>query len=124
MGTVVVRVDMPPAGIEATGDGVSPTDEQMQEERAARQTFLEALEPKLAELASRPPRRAGNIVGIELLGQDEWSALNHYLLVVSTDIGDPAVEWADVLPQGATASVVADGSYETIKRWPERPDPA
>lgn len=116
MGTVVVRIDMPPG----EGGGTAPTDEQMQKEQDARQAFLDSVQPKLEEIANRPLSRAGNIVRIELLGGNEWSKLNQYLLLVATDIGAPRVDWDDLVPSGGTATVLDGGPYASLHQWPER----
>jgi hypothetical protein len=115
MGTIVVRIDMPASD----GGGSAPTDEQMEQEQEARQKFLDELAPKLEALVNRPPRRAGNIVRIELLGGNEWSTLNRYLLLISTDIGEPDLGLADLVPAGGDAEVLASGSYRSLQQWPE-----
>ena len=117
MTTIVIRIDMPPKGIEITGDGAAPTDDQMREEEKARQEFLNFVGPKLASLPGRPPRRQGNVERVELLGGDVWSQLNHYLLLVSFDIGDPHIDWASLVPPGGEVTVI--GSYAPLRHWPE-----
>src|SRR6266511_6053204 len=118
MPTVAIRIDMPPKGIlEVTGDGSAPTDEQMREELEDRQEFLDAVVPTLASLPGRPPRRAGNVERVELLGTDVWSEVNHYLLLVTVDIGDPGIDFASLLPAGGEAAMV--GSYASLQSWPE-----
>jgi hypothetical protein len=117
MPVVAIRVDMPPTGIEVTGEGSSPTDDQMAEEQAARQEFIDVVEPQLASLPERPSRRSGNVSRVQLLGANTWSDLNHYLLLVSVDIGDPGVELESVLPPEAEVTVI--GSYGDLKEWPE-----
>jgi hypothetical protein len=107
MGTVVARIDM-------------PANDQTQAEEDARQQFLDFVEPKLEALAARPPTRSGNIVHIELLGGNEWSTLNRYLLLVSTDIGEPDIDWAELVPPGGDASVLASGPFKPLHQWPER----
>src|SRR5213593_4104141 len=107
--TIVIRIDMPPKGIEVTGEGSSPTDAQMKAEAKARQHFLDFVEPKLAALPGQPPRRSGNVLGVELLGTDVWSELNHYLVMIAVDIGSPAVDFATLAPHGAKVEVI--GSY-------------
>jgi hypothetical protein len=117
MPTVVIKIDTPPTGIEATGQGSSPTDEQMQEETAARQAFIDRVSPELAALLTRPPRRAGNVARVELLGTDVWSELNHYLLLVEVDIGEPDIDLGSLLPPGSESSVI--GSYASLQTWPD-----
>jgi hypothetical protein len=119
MGTVVVRIDMPPVDPEG-GGGTSPSDDQMQKEQDARQAFMDHAGPKLEEIASRPLSRTGNITRIELLGGSEWSKLNQYLLLVSTDIGVPHVDWADLVPPGGTATAMEGGPYASLRQWPDK----
>ena len=89
----------------------------MQEEQEVRQEFLDAVEPLLAALPERPPMRQGNVERVELLGANVWSQLNHYLLLVTVDIGDPRIDLASVLPAGADVSVA--GSYAPLESWPQ-----
>jgi hypothetical protein len=118
MPTVAIRIDMPPRGVlEETGDGSAPTDEQMKEEQEVRKEFLDRVGPLLASLPGRPPKRQGNVSQVELHGTDVWSELNHYLLLVTVDIGDPGIDLTSVLPDGAEVSVV--GSYTPLASWPE-----
>ena len=119
MGTVVVRIDMPPVDPEG-GGGTAPSDDQMQKEQQAREQFMAFAEPRLEEIASRPLRRTGNITRIELLGGSEWSTLNQYLLLVSTDIGEPHVDWADLVPPGGAATVMEGGPYASLRQWPDK----
>jgi hypothetical protein len=115
--TVVIRIDMPPRGIEVTGEGSSPTDEEMDEEKQARQEFIDAIAPTLASLPERPARRAGNVRSVELLGGNVWSELNRYLLLVEVDIGDPGIDLTSLVPAGGEVSVI--GSYAPLQRWRE-----
>ena len=120
MPIVAFRINVPPKGVlEVTGQGSSPTDDQMAEEMRARQEFLEAVTPTLASLPSRPSRRSGNVSRVELLGTDVWSRLNHYLLLVTVDIGDPHIDWDSFLPPGAEVSAI--GAYSPVQQWPEEP---
>ena len=115
MPTAVIRIDMPPKGVlETTGQGSAPTDEQMAEEQRARQAFLDAVTPALAALPGRPPKRAGNVSQVQLLGADVWSRLNHYLVIVTVDIGDPNIDWSAFLPHGARSG---RGSYAPLLEW-------
>ena len=117
MPTAFIRVDLPPTGVlEITGNGSSPTDEQMAEEQQARQAFLDVVTPKLAALPGRPPKRAGNISRVELLGSSVWSRLNHYLLVVTYDIGRLNVDWASILPPRAKVATI-DDAYAPLHEW-------
>jgi hypothetical protein len=68
-------------------------------------------------LPPSPPHRQGNVSSIELLGTGVWSLLNHYLLLVSLDIGDPGIdrELLAMLPKGSKVTVV--GSYQSLQTW-------
>ena len=117
MATVAIRIDMPPKGVlEVTGQGSSPTDAQMKEEQQARQEFLDAVTTALASLPGKPSRRSGNVSRVELLGGSVWSKLNHYLLLLTVDMGEPDIDWASILPRGAKVSTV--GSYSPLHEWP------
>ncbi|MEA2450661.1 MAG: hypothetical protein QOG63_2593 [Thermoleophilaceae bacterium] len=117
MPTYAIRIDMPPKGIEATGEGSSPTDAEMAGEQEARQEFMDLVSPELASLMDKPPRRSGNVSHVQLLGADTWSNLNHYLLLVQTDIGPPSLALESVLPAGAEVSEI--GAYAPLQEWPE-----
>ena len=124
MATLAISIDLPPTGdLETTGNGTSPTQAQMDEETRARQTFIDIVASYLKSLPARPPHRAGNVSRVELLGRDVWSQLNHYLLLVTVDIGDAGIEeeLSALLPQGAQVSVV--GEFAPVQEWPE-PNPA
>jgi hypothetical protein len=116
MPQVAIRIDMPPKGIEVSGEGTSPTDEQMKEEQDARQELLDLIGPYVTSLLERSPHRAGNVTRVELLGASTWSQLNHYLLMVSVDIGEPHFDLESILPAGAEVSVI--GSYAPLQEWP------
>ncbi len=118
MATMAITIDLPPVGeLETSGDGSSPTDAQMGEEMQARQNFLDLVSPYLASLPNRPPQRMGNVSGVELLGRDVWSQLNHYLLLVTIDIGDPGIDQdlSTRLPQGSRVSVA--GAFDSLQTW-------
>ena len=117
METIVIRIDMPPTRAEVAGGSSALSDEQMKEEQEARQQFLDAVGPQLAALLERPARRAGNVHRVELLGGNTLSRLNHYLLLVSTDIGSPGIELKSLVPPGGEASEI--GSYAPLQSWPE-----
>jgi hypothetical protein len=119
MATAVYRIDAPPTGVEKTDGGSQPTDEQMAEEQQARQAFLDAVSPHLAALPSAPPRRSGNVIKVELLAADSWSNLNHYLLMVTTDIGAPNIAFDSFLPTGTTISEIVSGDYKPLAQWPD-----
>src|ERR1700709_2230095 len=102
--TLAISIDLPPTGeLETSGNGSSPTDAQMAEEEKARQKFFDTISPFLASVPKRPLPRQGNATSIELLGTGVWSRLNHYLLLVSVDIGDPGIdgELSALLPKGS-----------------------
>jgi hypothetical protein len=69
--------------------------------------------------AKRPPHASGNVSRIELLGASVWSQLNHYLLLIEVDIGDPRIdrELTALLPKGSKMSAI--GTYESLLTWPE-----
>lgn len=118
MGTLIVEIDVPPVGaLETSGDGTSPTQEQMDEEQAARDKTMDALRPYLESLPKRPPHRSGNVSRVQLLGNNTWSNLNHYALLVAVDIGDPGIEQGlrDVLPEGSDVVVHAD--FTPLDEW-------
>ena len=116
--TLAISIDLPPTGeLETTSNGSLPTEAQMAEEEKARQKFLDTVSSYLASVPKRPPHRQGNVSSIELLGTGVWSQLNHYLLLVSVDIGDPGIdaELLAMLPKGSTVTVV--GSYQPLQTW-------
>lgn len=115
MPTVAIRMDTSPKGVlKETEVGSSRRDEQMNEEQEVRQKFLDAVAPLLASLPERPLRRQWECSARRPLGTDVWSNLNHYLVLVTVDIGDPGVDLTSVLPAGAEVSVV--GSYKPTAR--------
>jgi hypothetical protein len=59
----------------------------------------------------------------ELLGRDVWSQLNHYLLLITIDIGEACIdqELSALLPPGSQVSVA--GVFDPVQEWPE-PRPA
>ena len=89
----------------------------------ARQNFIDAVSPYLKSLPDRPGRRSGNVSRAQLLGREVWSQLNHYLLLITIDIGKTGIdqELSALLPQGAQVSVV--GAFGSLQEWPE-PNPA
>jgi hypothetical protein len=60
------------------------------------------------------------VLGTEIHGADTWSNLNHYLLLVTVDIGGPGFEVADLLPPEAEARIVGD--YDLIEKLPKNDD--
>ena len=124
MATLAISIILPPTGeLEKTGDGTSPTQAQMDEEMKARDDFIGTVSPYLKSLPERSPHRAGNVSRVELLGRDVWSELNHYLLLVTVDIGDPGIEdhLSALLPARTKISLV--GEFAPVQEWPE-PVPA
>ncbi len=122
MATLVISIDLPPVGeLETSGKGTSPTKAQMDEERQARQNFLDLITPFFELLPNRPLRRADNISRVELLGGDIVSQLNHYLLLVSVDIIAQLridQELSTMLPKGSKVSVVGD--FDSLRTWEAR----
>ena len=118
MNRLIVRIDAPPQGeLETSGNGTSPTDEQMAEEQRIRQGFLDGVSPYLESLPQRPPHRSGNVSRVELLGKEIWSEMNHYLLVLHVDIGDVNLsELPAHLPPGTEVNVVGS-DYRPIDEW-------
>jgi hypothetical protein len=123
MATLAITIDLPPAGeLEVTGNGTEPTQAQMDEETKWRNSFIDAVSSYLASLPGMPPQRMGNVSRVELLGRNEWSTLNHYLLLVTVDIGDRGIEdhLADLLPPGS--KVTGLGDFESLQTWPNQPN--
>jgi hypothetical protein len=121
MGTLIVEIEVPPVGeLETSGDGTSPTQEQMDEEQGARDKAIGALRPYLESLPKRPPHRSGNVSRVQLLGESTWSKLNRYALLVGVDIGDPGIAQGllDVLPEGSKVEVHA--GFTVLDEWSAR----
>lgn len=116
MATLVLRIDMPPKGELETspGSGAELTDEQTNEELAIRQEFLDYVTPKLAELPCRPPHRLGNVSHVELIGGNEWSQFNHYVVILTVDIGIPP-GLDEIVPDGGELTVL--GPFEALESW-------
>jgi len=122
--TLAISIDLPPTGeLETAGNGTSPTQAQMDEETRARQRFVDMVTSYLKSLPRTRPHRAGNVTRVELLGRNVFSQLNHYLLLVTVDIGDPGIEdhLSALLPAGTKISLV--GEFAPVQEWPE-PVPA
>ena len=118
--TLVISIDLPPTGeLETAGNGTSPTQAQMDEETRARRHFVDMVKSYLKSLPRARPHRAGNVTRVELLGRNVFSQLNHYLLLVTVDIGDPGIagHLSALLPRGTQISVV--GEFTPVKEWPE-----
>jgi hypothetical protein len=125
MGTLAIVIELPPTGeLETSGDGTSPSDAQTAEESLSRQKFLDLVSPYLEALPERPPRRAGNVSRVALLGEGVWSQLNRYLVLVTLDIGEGGdgidTALSALLPEGSQVSVV--GTYEQLQSW-SKPEP-
>lgn len=127
MATLMLRIDMPPKGVlETSEDPPELTDELMNEEQQIRQEFLDYVSPRLAELPKRPFFRSGNVSRVELLGANEWTNLNHYLVILSVDIGIPR-DLDSILPPHAEMTLI--GPYTSLDSWvrveePEAAEPA
>ena len=120
MATLAISIDLPPTGeLETAGNGTSPTQAQMDEETRARRRFIDTVASYLESLPSTPSHPAGNVTRVELLGRNVFSQLNHYLLLVTVDIGNPGIEGhlSALLPHGARISVV--GEFAPVQAWPE-----
>ena len=120
MATLAISIDLPPTGeLETAGNGTSPTQAQMDEETRARRRFIDTVASYLESLPSTNSHRAGNVTRVELLGRNVFSQLNHYLLLVTVDIGNPGIEGhlSALLPHGARISVV--GEFAPVQAWPE-----
>jgi len=118
--TLAISIDLPPTGeLETAGNGTSPTQAQMDEETRARRRFIDTVASYLESLPSTPSHPAGNVTRVELLGRNVFSQLNHYLLLVTVDIGNPGIEGhlSALLPHGARISVV--GEFAPVQAWPE-----
>ena len=118
MATWAIQVDMPPKGKLETGEGgVELSDEDMKEESEYRKEFLDHVMPKLAALLEREPRRSANVQRAEIHGADTWSNMNHYLLLVTVDIGGPGFDLEDLLPREAEARIIGD--YDLLESLPK-----
>jgi hypothetical protein len=104
-------IHTPPVGeLETSGNGSDPTDEQMSEEKAGRDHFVEGLTPFLQSLLD-PPAHLGQapITGFDLFGIDQWSKFNNYLLLLTADDGEVDIgedELVKVLPAGSQVSAL------------------
>ena len=112
----LVRIDMPPVGIEVTGwsGPGDPTDEQVSQEEDAREAFLEFTEPRIKGLFG-PLRQTGNVVFAKLLCADGWGQMNHYVLILGFDFPIP-VDYASLVPPGAQVTPI--GLYGPINLGP------
>jgi hypothetical protein len=90
----------------------------MDEELQVRQKFLKIVAPYLTSLPERSAQRLGDVSHVELLGHTVWSQLNHYLLLVTVDVGDPGIaqQLSALLPKGSLVSVA--GYFGGIEDWP------
>jgi hypothetical protein len=120
MDTVVIRINMPAAGeLQRSEEGSDATQDQMDEEERIQQELIDFVSPQLASLVERSPRRSGNVSRVQLLGTDVWSQMNHFLLLISVDIGDPSIDLHALVPPGGKATRI--GSYSELRQWPEQP---
>jgi hypothetical protein len=90
----------------------------MDEETKASRSFIDLVSAYLEPRPARPPRRAGNVSQVELLGRDVWSQLNHYLLLITIHITDGGIgaDLAAMLPPGAQVPVA--GVVDSLQQWP------
>jgi hypothetical protein len=117
MTTIAIQIELPPEGeLELSGSSVDITQEQMDEELDLRQQFLDKISPYLASLPEIGPHRMGNVSHVQLLGTDVWTQMNHYLLLLTVDVGEPPLELEDHMPAGSTACVI--GSYGAQLEFP------
>lgn len=115
--TLAIAIELPPQGaLEISGSDLDATQEQFDEELGFRQEFLDAISPYLASLPERPAHRMGNVSRAELLGTDIWTQMNHYLLLLTIDIGEPPLDLEAYMPAGSTARVI--GSYRPQVEFP------
>jgi hypothetical protein len=121
MATLMCRIDMPPKGVlEASQENPELTDDLMDEELRIRQEFLDDISPRLTALPARPLHRSGNVSHVELLGANEWTNLNHYLVVLSVDIGIPR-DLESIVPAGGEMTLI--GPYTSLESWHRVPAP-
>lgn len=114
---IAIAIELPAqSDLEISGSDVDATQEQFDEELAFRQAFLDEISPYLASLPERPPHRMGNVSRAELLGTDIWTQMNHYLLLLSADIGQPTLDLEAHMPAGST--VMQIGSYRPQVEFP------
>ena len=117
MTTLAIQIELPPQGeLELSGSSLDITQEQMDEELGFRQEFLDTISPYLASLPEIPPHAMGNVSQVQLLGTDVWTQMNHYLLLLTVDIGEPRLELECYMPEGSTTRVI--GSYRPQLEFP------
>jgi hypothetical protein len=78
---------------------------------------MDIVSPYFASLPNRPLNRRSNVSSVELLGVNEWSRLNHYVVLLGVDFVDPTIE-PDLLaklPPGSNVSVT--GPFDALQRW-------
>jgi len=117
MTTIAIQIELPPQGeLEISGSDLDATQEQRDEELGYRQAFLDKIGPYLASLPDVPPHAMGNVSHVQLLGTDIWTQMNHYLLLLTVDIGEPRLELEAYMPEGSTACTI--GSYRPQLEYP------
>ena len=77
-------------------------------------------DPRLAALVERPFFRSGNVSRVELRGANEWSNLNHYLVILRVDIGIPR-KLEDIVPPGGEMTIM--GPYGSLESWERTREP-
>ena len=128
MTTSVISIDLPAiGGLETSGEGTSPSDAQKAEEAQARQDFLALVSPYFESLP-KASTRIGGVSRVELLGRDDWSQQNHYLLLVTINMVDmedlripePVLRipqaLSALLPKGSQVSVVGR-DLASVQEW-------
>jgi hypothetical protein len=96
MSTVLLTIQAPPVGeLELSGPQPSdPTQQQMDEEQTARDDLVKTLVASLQSLQNQTKfAHVGTVAGFDLLGNESWSKLNNYLLLLQISHGNIDTEW-------------------------------
>ncbi len=113
MSTVLLTIQAPPLGeLELSGPQPSdPTQQQMDEEQAARDDLVKTLVAVLKSLQDQTKfAHVGTVAGFDLLGNEALSKLNNYLLLLQISHGDIDRDWVvkelqKALPERSHVSV-------------------